>query len=70
MVTPKQVGKSVIFAVVLLLILQELWPYLPKKGFLSPITWQLQAVSAVVIGLIVVGPGRVAWDILMDNDGW
>lgn len=63
------IGRSLIYAVLLIAILSALWPFLPKTGTFSSLTWQMKVVVAVVTGFIVIGPGRVAWDILID-DGW
>lgn len=70
MVSPVDIGKSVIYAVLLIAILSVIWPYLPKTGPFSSLTRKVNAVAVVAIGFIVIGPGRVAWDILMGNDGW
>lgn len=69
MVTEKRIVKSISSAVVGFLVLQEIWPVLPKTGVFSGVTWVLPAVAAVAIGLVVVGPGRVVWDTLT-GDYW
>jgi len=69
MVSHRDIGESVLYVVVVALVLGALWPYMPKTGPVSELTWTMKAVAAVVLGFIVIGPGRVAWDMLVD-DGW
>jgi uncharacterized membrane protein YjjB (DUF3815 family) len=68
MASAQDIGKSLIFAVALVVILSALWPLFPTSGPFSSISWQLRAVLILVAALIVVGPGQVAYDIITDSD--
>lgn len=69
MVTAKQIVGGVISAAVGFLILKGIWPVLPKTGVFSEVTWVLPAAAAIIIGLVVIGPGRVVLDTLA-GDYW
>jgi ABC-type dipeptide/oligopeptide/nickel transport system permease component len=63
-VNPEDVGKSVLVAVTVVLILSYLWPYIPSSGPFSQIPKTMEAVSGFVIPAIVVGAPAVAYYLL------
>lgn len=67
MVSPEEVGRTVLVAILVVVILSYLWPHMPTIGAFSDVTWQLEAVAAVILGFIVIGPGRVAYDLIVDS---
>lgn len=66
MISPKEIGASIVSAVLLLVIFSHLWPLLPKEGMFSDISFGLMAVVGVVAGLIVIGPGKIGMSILSE----
>jgi hypothetical protein len=68
MVSGKQIGLSLVYALVLVMVFSFLWPYLPKEGIFGSLSWQVKAAVGLISGLLVIGPGRVAWDFLMDSE--
>ena len=61
---PGNIGESVLRAVVVVLILAALWPFLPSSGLFSQILETIEAVSDFVIPAIVVGAPAVAYYLL------
>lgn len=66
MVTGPQIGRSLLFAFVLVVVFSFLWPELPKRGIFGGLSWQIKSVVVIISGLLVIGPGRVAKDLLTD----
>jgi hypothetical protein len=64
--SPKQVGMSVLNAIVVVLILAVLWPFLPSSGPFSQIPETMEGVSNFVISAIVIGAPAVAYVLLTD----
>jgi|AntDeeMetagen681_2_1112603.scaffolds.fasta_scaffold35403_1 hypothetical protein len=69
MVTAKRIVKGIFSAFVAYVVLRNFWLVLPKTGAFSTITWIPPAVFSVVIGFVIVGPGRVVGDTL-SGDYW
>jgi len=69
MVTANQIGESVVYALMIAVIFSFLWPILPKQGVFASLSWQLKAAIIVFSGLVVIGPGQVAYDFITDS-GW
>lgn len=67
MATGKQIGQSLLFSLVLVIVFAFLWPYLPKEGAFGSLSWQLKAAIVVISGFLVIGPGRVAWEMMTDS---
>lgn len=69
MATGPQIGSSLLFAFVLVSIFSSFWPELPKNGVFGGLSWQVKSAVVIISGLLVIGPGRVAKDLLTDS-GW
>lgn len=69
MVTANQIGGSVVYALMIGVIFSFLWPILPKEGLFASLSWQLKAAVVLFSGLVVIGPGQVAYDLITDS-GW
>lgn len=67
MVSANEVGWSVLYVLTVAIILTIIWPYLPTTGAFSQLRWELKAVAVVVLGFLVIGPGRVAYDLIVDD---
>jgi hypothetical protein len=62
--TPENIGRSVLYALTVVLILATLWPFLPTSGPFSQIIKKIEEVSEFVIPAIVVGAPAVAYYFL------
>ena len=60
----KDIGWSVLGAIVVVLILDTLWPFLPSSGPFSQLTETLEAVSNLAIPAMVIGVPAVAYYLL------
>jgi hypothetical protein len=69
MVTASEIGKSVIGSILLVIIFAYLWPHLPKEGIWRGLSWQIKAAVVFISGMLVIGPGRVALEMVTDS-GW
>ena len=67
MVSANQIGESIIYPVLIVTVFSFLWPILPKEGLFSPLSWQLKAAIIFFSGLVVIGPGQVAYDLITDS---
>lgn len=67
MISPSKIVGSVLGALVVALILSYLWPLMPKTGSFSNLSWQLRTGAVVICGSLVVGPGRVAYEMITDS---
>jgi hypothetical protein len=67
MISPSTIAKSIGSALLLALIFSFIWPLLPKEGVFSGLSWQLRAAVIAICGLIVIGPGQVAYDMVTDS---
>lgn len=63
---PEYIGRSILFALTVLLILAALWPYIPISGPFSQLTVAIEGVSRFVIPSIVVGAPAVAYYLLSE----
>jgi hypothetical protein len=67
MVTYNQIGGSIVYAFFIVIVFYFLWPILPKEGIFGPLSWQLKAAIIFFSWLVVIGPGRVAYDLITDS---
>jgi hypothetical protein len=67
MVSASEIGQSVILSVLLIIIFAQFWPLLPKQGLFSDLSWQLKTAVIIISGLLVIGPGQVAWEMITDS---
>jgi hypothetical protein len=67
MISPSKIAKSAIGAAIFAIIFSYLWPLLPKTGVFSSLSWQLQTAVVILCGLVVIGPGQVAYEIITDS---
>jgi len=65
--TPEDIGKSVLLAFTVVVILLFIWPYLPKSGAFSGLTSLLSAAAEFIIPMLVIGPLAVAYYLLKDG---
>lgn len=63
---PEDIGRSVLGALVVVLILATLWPFLPSSGPFSQIPKAIEAVSGFVIPAVVIGAPAVAYYLLRE----
>ena len=61
---PEDIGRSVLGALTVVLILATLWPFLPSSGPFSQIPNSIEAVSDFVIPAVVIGAPAVAYFLL------
>ncbi|TKR25755.1 hypothetical protein [Natronomonas salsuginis] len=67
MSTASEIGKSVIGSVLLVIIFAYLWSYLPKEGIWGGLSWEIKAVVVFISGMLVIGPGKVALEMVTDS---
>jgi len=65
-VNPATIGRSVLYALTVVLILAVLWPFLPSSGPYSQITGAIEGISGFVIPAIVIGAPAVAYYLLRE----
>jgi len=63
-VNPETIGKSVLYALTVVLILAAFWPFIPSSSPFSQIPRTIEAVSDIGIPAIVVGAPAVAYYLL------
>jgi hypothetical protein len=62
--TPEAIGRSIIAALAVVLILVVVWPFLPLSGPFTEILRLIEASSVLLISAIVIGPLAVAYYLL------
>lgn len=67
MVSLYDLGMNFLFVSTVVVILSVLFQYMPTVGLLSELTWQLKTAAVFILGVIVIGPGRVAYDLVVDR---
>ena len=63
---PEDIGWSVLGAIIVVLVLDILWPFLPSSGPFSQLTGALEAVSNLAIPAMVIGVPAVAYYLLSE----
>lgn len=65
--TPEDIGRSVLIALVVVVVLAVLWPYLPKSGTFSGLTVSLSATAKFVVPALVIGAPVVACQLVKNR---